>query len=68
MVPKIVLKIQMSEINGLNYSARESGDGFELLDAGGEVFAWTLDKKWAWQILIALERLALEEKPPEPRQ
>ena len=47
--------ISMSELNGLTYSIRASGDGFEILDTDGRVVAWTLDKKWAWRILVALE-------------
>jgi hypothetical protein len=58
----------MREFIGPNYSARATGDGFELCDADGRVVAWTLDAQWAWRILVALERLALDEKPPEPRQ
>jgi hypothetical protein len=44
--------IQMS---GPRFSIRASGDGYELLDAKGEVIAWTLDRKWACRILMALE-------------
>jgi hypothetical protein len=39
------------------FSARASGDGFELLDPGGNIIAWTLDGKWALRILLALELL-----------
>jgi hypothetical protein len=37
------------------FSIRTSGDGCELLNSDGEVVAWTLDHKWAWRILVALE-------------
>jgi len=37
------------------FSVRISGDGYELLNSDGEVIAWTLEKKWALQILLALE-------------
>lgn len=45
----------VTELNGLKYSVRPSGDGYELLDFDGEVIAWTLDRKWALRILLALE-------------
>ena len=38
-----------------DFSTRASGDGYELLDANGEVIAWTLDEQWAWRILMALD-------------
>ena len=52
----------MSNINGLHFSVRASGHGFELLDAGGKVIAWTLDQEFALRILLALE-LQAEEVP-----
>jgi hypothetical protein len=34
---------------------RTNGDGFEMLDANGQVIAWTLDSTWGLRILVALE-------------
>ena len=42
-------------MTGGSYSLRQSGDGYELLDAQGEVIAWTFDHRWALKILTALE-------------
>jgi hypothetical protein len=41
---------------------RQTGDGYELLNADGEVVAWTLDRIWALKILLALEQLQLQER------
>jgi len=40
----------------------KSGDGYGLLDAEGNIVAWTLDKKWALRILLALELEQMEAK------
>jgi hypothetical protein len=41
----------------IEVTVRQSGDGFELLDAQGKAIAWTLEKKWALKILLGLELL-----------
>ena len=41
----------------MSYSIRQSGNGFEVLDAQGDAVAWTLEKKWALKILLGLELL-----------
>jgi hypothetical protein len=46
-------------------SIRPSGDGYELLDAEGNVIAWMLDEKWAWRILVALEFVEGAPSPSE---
>jgi hypothetical protein len=48
--------------NGLTYSIRVSGHGYELLDTDGEVVAWILDRKLALTILLALEMLDTNTK------
>ena len=54
----------------MTYSIRQSGDGFEILDAQGNTIAWTLDKAWALQILLGLEFLvgSLRQETPEPEE
>jgi len=42
-------------MNNSEFSIRNSGDGYELLDASGDVIAWALDRIWALKILVALE-------------
>jgi len=49
------------ESNGASYSARPSGDGYEILNADGEVIAWTLDRIWSLRILLGLELAASRE-------
>jgi hypothetical protein len=54
----------------MNLSIKESGDGFELIDAQGEVVAWMLEKKWALKILFGLEISDGRERQetPEPEE
>lgn len=49
---------------GLHFALKASGDGYELLDADGDVIAWTLDRKWALRILMALET---DQEEPKDR-
>ena len=42
-------------MHGMKFVARASIGGDELPNSDVEVFAWTLDHKWAWRILVALE-------------
>ena len=44
-----------NEVSRSTCSSRKSGDGYELLDAQGEVVAWVFDRIWALKILLALE-------------
>ncbi len=46
-----------TDTSSLNFSIKSSGDGYELVNANCEVIAWTLDRKWALRILLALELL-----------
>jgi hypothetical protein len=46
------------------FSIKESGDGYELLNPDGEVIAWTLDKQWAWRIVMGLELLDANDQQP----
>ena len=52
------------------FSIRQSGDGYQVLDASGNAIAWTLDRKWALQILLGLEFLvgSLRQETPEPEE
>lgn len=50
------------DINGPHYTARPSGDGYELLDPDGKVLAWTADSQWAWRIIVALEAEVLRQR------
>jgi hypothetical protein len=45
----------MTNSDEIEFFVSDSGDGFELLDVNGDVIAWTLDKFWAWRIVLALE-------------
>jgi hypothetical protein len=51
--------------DSLRFSIKESGDGFEVLDARGEVIAWALDKHWALRILLGLELVVADEQQPQ---
>lgn len=44
-----------SNRDSIELFVRDSGDGFEVLDANGIVIAWTLNRFWAWCIILALE-------------
>ena len=50
-----------NDVNGPSYSAKASGDGYELLDPDGNVIAWTFDQQWAWRIIVALEAETLRQ-------
>jgi hypothetical protein len=46
-----------NELDGLHFSIRESGDGYELIDKEGKVVVWMLDKRRALRMFVALEQL-----------
>jgi hypothetical protein len=44
-------------MDGVDFIFRQVGTtGQEILNADGEVFAWTVDEKWATKIIVALNR------------
>jgi hypothetical protein len=50
----------MTRMNSSSFAIRASGDGYEVLNPEREVVAWTLDRKWALRILLALEVFATD--------